>query len=245
MKITIGHIYPDLLNLYGDRGNVQSLSKRLSWRGIESEVISYLSGDEIDFSKLDIIVLGGGSHKEQVCACNLLMPHKDELKNFIENDGVVLALCGGYHMLGTSFETADGKFDGLGILNITSTFGKEPFIGNIRIDTPLMDRPLYGFENHYEKTDIASYKPFGKVTHGFGNGNDGLEGLIYKNLICTNIHGPLLPKNPEISDFLLTKALEKKYNKKIVLEKLDDSLEEKTNEHVAVLYTEKEIKSRH
>ena len=245
MKLTIGHIYPDLLNLYGDRGNVQSFNKRLSWRGIEAEVISYLSGDEIDFSALDIIVLGGGSHKEQVAACELIRPHKDELKDYIENDGVILAICGGYHMLGTSFETADGKVEGLGILDITSTFGKNPMIGNIRIDTPLMDRPLYGFENHYEVTNIGSYEPFGKVTHGFGNGLNNVEGVMYKNLIGTNIHGPLLPKNPEICDYMLKKALEKKYNKEISLSVLDDSLEKATNEHVAILYTEKEIKSRH
>lgn len=245
MKLTIGHIYPDLLNLYGDRGNVQSFAKRLSWRGIDAEVISYLSGDAIDLSKLDIIMLGGGSHKEQVAACNLLRPLKDELKSYIENDGVILAVCGGFHMLGTSFETADGKAEGLGILDITSTFGKKPMVGNIRIDTPLMDRPLYGFENHYEVTDIGSYKPFGKVTHGFGNGLNENEGIMYKNLIGTNIHGPLLPKNPEICDLMLKNALEKKYNKEINLEPLDDSLEAKTNEHVSILYTEKEIKSRH
>lgn len=245
MKLTIGHIYPDLLNLYGDRGNIQSFAKRLSWRGIESEVISYLSGDEIDLSGLDIIMLGGGSHKEQTAACELLRPLKDELKSYVDNGGVILAVCGGYHMLGRSFETAEGKVEGLGVLDITSTFGKDPMIGNIRIDTPLMNRPLYGFENHYEKTDIGSYEPFGKVTHGFGNGINGNEGVIYKNLIGTNIHGPLLPKNPEICDYMLTKALEKKYDEEITLEPLDDSLEAKTNEHVAILYTEKEIKSRH
>ena len=245
MKLTIGHIYPDLLNLYGDRGNVQSFAKRLSWRGIDAEVISYLSGDKIDISKLDIIVIGGGSHKEQVAACNMLRPVKDELQAYIENDGVILALCGGFHMLGKSFETADGKFDGLGLLDITSTFGKKPMIGNIRIDTPLMTRPLYGFENHYETTDIGSYDAFGKVTHGFGNGLNEKEGIMYKNLIGTNIHGPLLPKNPEVCDHMLKKALEKKYNEEIELKPLDDSLEAKTNEHVAILYTEKEIKSRH
>ena len=245
MKLTIGHIYPDLLNLYGDRGNVQSFAKRLTWRGIDAEVISYLSEDKIDFSNLDIIMLGGGSHKEQVAACELLRPFKDELKSYIDNGGVILAVCGGFHMLGNSFETADGKTKGLGILDITSTFGKNPMIGNIRIDTPLMDRPLYGFENHYEKTDIGNYEPFGKVTHGFGNGLNEVEGIIYKNLIGTNIHGPLLPKNPEICDYMLKNALEKKYGEEIHLATLDDSLEKKTNEHVSILYTEKEIKSRH
>ena len=244
MKLNVGHIYPDLLNLYGDRGNVQSFVKRLSWRGIEAEVISYLSGDAIDFSKLDIIMLGGGSSKEQIYACELLRKYKDELKTYIENDGVILAVCGGYHMLGKSFETATETIAGLGILDITSTYDKDPMIGNIRIDTKFMERPLYGFENHYEKTDIGSYESFGTVTHGFGNGYSNKEGLIYKNLIATNVHGPLLPKNPEICDYMLTKALDKKYGDKIVLEPLDDSLEMLSNKEASILFTEKELKSR-
>ena len=244
MKLNIGHIYPDLLNLYGDRGNVQSFAMRLKWRGIESEVFSYLSGDEIDFSKLDIVMLGGGSSKEQTFACELLSKYKDDLKDYIENDGVILAVCGGYHMLGKSFETADKTIEGLGILDITSTYGKDPMIGNIRIETKFMDRPLYGFENHYEKTDIGSYESFGTVTHGYGNGYNNKEGLIYKNLIATNVHGPLLPKNPEICDYMLTKALEKKYNKTVTLEKLDDSLEDISNKEASILFTEKELKNR-
>ena len=120
MKLTIGHLYPDLLNLYGDRGNIQCLRKRLEWRGMQAEVIPFLSGDDIDFSKLDIVLLGGGSDREQELVCGFLKNIQKDFKNFVENDGVVLAVCGGYQLLGRYYKTEEKTIEGLSILDITT-----------------------------------------------------------------------------------------------------------------------------
>lgn len=105
MKLTIGHLYPDLLNLYGDRGNIQCLRKRLEWRGIEAEVIPFISGDTIDFSKLDVVLLGGGSDREQELVCSHLQKIREDFRTYVEEDGVVLAVCGGYQLLGHYYKT--------------------------------------------------------------------------------------------------------------------------------------------
>ena len=118
MKLTIGHLYPDLLNLYGDRGNIQCLRKRLEWRGIEAEVIPFISGDTIDFSKLDVVLLGGGSDREQELVCSHLQKIREDFRTYVEEDGVVLAVCGGYQLLGHYYKTQTKTIEGLGILDI-------------------------------------------------------------------------------------------------------------------------------
>ena len=244
MKLTIGHIYPDLLNLYGDRGNIQSFVKRLEWRGIEAEVISFLTEDEIDFSKVDLVLLGGGSEREQETACTMLRKYSSDFKAFIEDNGVVLAVCGGFEMLGKYYFNKAGKVEGLNVLDITSDWQEEKKIGNISLECPLSTVPVYGFENHVCKIDIGSYTPFAKIMHGHGNADDGNEGLIYKNVIATSVSGPLLPKNPQISDYLLERALSRKYKEEVHLDPLPDELEKFTNEQVAPLFTKKVLLSR-
>ncbi len=234
MKLTIGHLYPDLLNLYGDRGNIQCFRKRLKWRGIESEVIPYLSGDTIDFNNLDIVFLGGGSDREQELVCKYLMEIREDFSAYIEDNGVVLAVCGGYQLLGKYYQTDSKKIEGLSILDITSEWKEPRLIGDIILDSSLSSRPIVGFENHAGRTEIGSYTPLGKVTHGCGNnGISGYEGVIYKNLIGTYLHGPLLPKNPEICDYLLSCALKHKYGENVTLEPLDDTLEHLANQTIA------------
>lgn len=234
MKLTIGHLYPDLLNLYGDRGNIQCFCKRLEWRGIEAEVIPYLSGDTVDFEKLDIVFLGGGSDREQELVCHHLMKIREDFNNYIEDNGVVLAVCGGYQLLGKYYQTNKKKIEGLSILDITSEWEEPRLIGNITLDSPLSSHPIVGFENHAGRTDIGTHTAFGKVLHGHGNnGISGYEGVIYKNLIGTYLHGPLLPKNPEICDYLLSCALKRKYGKEIELTPLDDTLEFTANQIIA------------
>ena len=152
MKLTIGHLYPDLLNLYGDRGNIQCFRKRLEWRGIEAEVIPFLSGDKIDFSKLDIVLLGGGSDREQELVCGYLKEIKADFKNYVEQGGVVLAVCGGYQLLGKYYKTDKKMIEGLGILNITTEWEPERLIRNIILQSPLFSDPVVGFENHGGRT---------------------------------------------------------------------------------------------
>lgn len=241
MKITIGHLFPDLLNLYGDRGNIQCLLQRLRWRGIEAEVKTFSIDEEIDFSALDIVLLGGGSDREQMLVCNRLKEIKAEFKEYVENMGVVIAICGGYQLLGKYYETDEGRIDGLDIVDMYTVQEKGRLINNIFIKSDLFEMPIVGFENHGGRTYINDNKPLGKVVFGKGNnGKSGYEGVVYKNVIGTYLHGPLLPKNPQLCDYLLTKALERKYGTdKAVLTPLDDTQEKEANKYIVDRYSDK------
>lgn len=233
MKITIGHLYPDLLNLYGDRGNIQCLMKRCQWRGIEAETIPFELEDEIDFSKLDIVLLGGGSDREQMLVCEKLKEIQKDFKAYVENYGVVIAICGGYQLLGNYYKTEQGTMKGLELVDLYTEQGEGRLIDNIVLQSDLFDMPIVGFENHGGRTYIKDNKPLGKVLYGAGNdGKSGYEGVVYKNVIGTYLHGPLLPKNPQLADWLISHALEQKYGKKIELASLDDSQEKEANEYV-------------
>ena len=240
MKLTIGHLYPDLLNLYGDRGNIQCFRKRLEWRGIEAEVIPFLSGDKIDFSCLDIVLLGGGSDREQELVCGYLKDIRDDFKQYVEKGGVVLAVGGGYQLLGKYYKTQTKTIEGLAILDITTEWEPERLVKNIILDSPLFDMPVVGFENHGGRTYIGKHTPLGKVFFGYGNtGKSGYEGVVYKNVIATYLHGPLLPKNPQVCDYLLERALKRKYGGDVELAPLADELERSANSYIAERYSDK------
>ncbi len=239
-KLTIGHLYPDLLNLYGDRGNIQCFRKRLEWRGMEAEVIPFLSGDRIDFSKLDIVLLGGGSDREQELVCGFLKDIQADFKAYVEDGGVVLAVCGGYQLLGKYYKTDKKTIEGLSILNITTEWQPERLIRNIVLNSPLFKQPVVGFENHGGRTYIGDHTPFGKVFYGLGNtGKSGYEGVVYKNVIATYLHGPLLPKNPQVCDYLLERALKRKYGSDVSLPPLPDEMEQKANGYIVNRYSDR------
>ena len=232
MNITIGHLYPDLLNLYGDRGNIQCLKKRCEWRGIRAEVKEFRSGDKVDFQDLDIVLLGGGSDREQMIVCNKLKEIREDFKEYVESDGVVIAVCGGYQLLGKYYKTDAGMIEGLNLVDIYTEQEEGRLIDNIVLDSDLVDMPVVGFENHGGRTYLNGNKPFGKVLYGAGNdGKSGYEGVVYKNVIGTYLHGPLLPKNPQVSDYLIQKALERKYGE-VQLMPLDDSQEKEANDYI-------------
>ena len=232
MKITIGHLYPDLLNLYGDRGNIACMMKRCQWRGIEAEMIEFNTGDEIDFCGLDIVLLGGGSDREQAIVCQNLLKIQKQFQEYVEDNGVVIAVCGGYQLLGRYYKTDDGMIEGLNLVDIYTEQEEGRLIDNIVLQSELADMPIVGFENHGGRTYINDNKPFGKVLYGSGNdGKSGYEGVVYKNVIGTYLHGPLLPKNPQICDYLIQKALERKYGP-VMLLPLDDSQEQEANEYI-------------
>lgn len=233
MKLTIGHLYPDLLNLYGDRGNIQCFIKRLQWRGIDVDIVSCPSGSRIDFERFDIVLLGGGSDREQELVCQYLKKVRKDFKDYVEKDGVVLAVCGGYQLLGNYYKTSSKTIEGLGILDIYTEWSKKRLVQNIILKNPFFLNPIVGFENHGGRTYIGNYTPFGKVLFGLGNtGKSGYEGVTHKNIIGTYLHGPLLPKNPEICDYLLQKALTRKYGGNIRLTALPDSLEHTANTYI-------------
>lgn len=232
-SITIGHLYPDLLNLYGDRGNIQCMMKRCQWRGIEARTIEYNLDDTIDFSELDIVLLGGGSDREQMLVCRKLQEIQKDFKAYVEDYGVVIAVCGGYQLLGNYYQTDQGRMEGLHLVDLYTEQQPGRLIDNIVLQSDLCEMPVVGFENHGVRTKIGGNKPFGKVLYGSGNdGESGYEGVVYKNVIGTYLHGPLLPKNPQICDYLIGKALERKYKEKISLEPLEDLEEEEANTYI-------------
>jgi len=226
MNLNICHLYPDLLDLYGDRGNILALAARCRWRGIEPVIQQASLGEDLDFMGMDILFLGGGSDREQGLLVQDLMRHEKELWNAIENGLVVLAICGGYQMLGRDYQMANGKIlQFLGIIDIWTIAGEKRLIGNVVVE--INGKTLVGFENHSGKTYLgAGVTPLGKVLFGNGNnGDDGEEGVRYRNVFGTYLHGPLLPKNPRLADLLLELAL-KRRGSDVPLTELDDSLEE-------------------
>lgn len=232
MKITIGHLYPDLLNLYGDRGNIQCLMKRCIWRGIQAKTITYELDDAIDFSELDIVLLGGGSDREQKLVCEKLQDIQPEFKKYVEDGGVVIAICGGYQLLGKYYKTAEGTMKGLDLVDLHTEQGEGRLISNIVLKSELFEMPIVGFENHGGRTNIGSNRPLGKVLYGSGNdGVSGCEGVVYKNVIGTYLHGPLLPKNPQLADELILRAL-RNQDSNACLTPLDDSQEKEANDYV-------------
>lgn len=240
MKMKICHLYPDLLDLYGDRGNIMALSVRSQWRGIESEVQKVSLGEPLDFQTLDILFIGGGSDREQSILVEDLMKREQELRAAIKDGLVVLAICGGYQLLGQYYQITDGtRIPGLGILDLWTIAGPKRLIGNVVVDCAGRQFPLstlstlVGFENHSGKTFLGpGLQPLGKVLHGNGNnGENGGEGVRYKNVFGTYLHGPLLPKNPHFADLLLELALARRGISE-PLSLLDDQLEEMAHQTV-------------
>lgn len=239
MNIKIGHLYPDLLNLYGDRGNIQCLKKRCQWRGIEAEVQSFRISDQIDFSDLDIVLLGGGSDREQMLVCEKLKTIQDDMKGYVEDGGSVIAVCGGYQLLGHYYDTEEGRIEGLSLVDIYTEHGDPRLISNVILENEQFEYPIVGFENHAGRTYIGDHKPFGKVLTGSGNNaKDGTEGILYKNVIGTYLHGPLLPKNPHISDYLIRNAMNRKYGTSELMP-LDDSQELEANKYIVDRFAKK------
>ncbi|MCD7841296.1 MAG: glutamine amidotransferase [Lachnospiraceae bacterium] len=239
MKLTIGHLYPDLLNLYGDRGNIQCMKKRCEWRGIEAEVREFQITDEVKFSDLDIVLLGGGSDREQMLVCEKLKTIREDFHAYVEDGGSVIAVCGGYQLLGHYYDTADGRIEGLSLVDLYTEQGSPRLISNIVIANDDFPYSIVGFENHGGRTFIGENKPLGKVQFGFGNnGKDGAEGVLYKNVVGTYLHGPLLPKNPHVCDYLLGNALEHKYGTR-ELSSLDDEQELEANRYIVERFTGK------
>lgn len=226
MELKICHLYPDVLNLYGDRGNVICMEKRLQWRGIDVSTTGVSIGQSLNASQFDLFFIGGGQDFEQgVLLSDLASGKTAELKAAVEDGIPVLAICGGYQMLGSYYKTWDGQqCDFTGILDLYTEGTKERMIGNYAFTCDELGVNVVGFENHSGKTYLgSSVKPLGKVLTGKGNnGEDGTEGARYKNVFASYAHGCLLPKNPALADYILKVALERKYGA-VELTALDDT----------------------
>lgn len=228
-ELTMFHLYPELLNLYGDSGNMLVFQKRCAWRNIACTVREIHVGDTLDLSLADIVFIGGGSDREQKIVCETLQNYKSELSAYVEDGGVLAAVCGGYQLLGHSYMMQDEKLQGLSLVDLYTDRGQPRLIGNIAIESSISSTPIVGYENHAGRTHLgAGVQPLGRVLCGYGNdGESGFEGCLYNNVVGTYIHGPLFPKNPGVIDYLMQRALARKGNYE--LEPLDDEYELEAN----------------
>ncbi len=222
-------LYPDLMNIYADRGNLLLLERRCGWRGIGFQVTAAALGDVIDPDAHDLFYLGGGQDRDQVlCAQDLVDVKREALHAAVDRGAAVLAVCGGYQLLGHSYELGEQSIPGVGLVDLRTVRAEGPrLIGNIAIevDLPGLDGPrvLAGFENHGGRTTLGTdERPLGRVLRGHGNdGHSGLEGVQRGHVIGTYMHGPLLPKNVWFADWLVQAALALD----VPLAPLDDELE--------------------
>ena len=233
MKLVIGYLYGDLMNIYGDTGNIIALKKRAEWRGIDVTVKNISIGDKLKKGDVELFFFGGGQDQQQeLVAKDLTLSKGKIIKQEVERGVPLLAICGGYQLLGQYYKPHKGhKLPGIGLFPAYTVASHDRMIGNIVINSQF--GKLVGFENHSGKTYLRKEaKPLGRVISGYGNNGeeDKTEGCIYKNAIGCYMHGSLLPKNPALADWLLQKALEVKYGKEIELKPLDDSLENKAHQ---------------
>lgn len=242
-KLIIGWLYPELMNIYGDRGNITTLVKRSEWRGIKTEVKNFNPGFFDDqLRSCDLLVMGGAQDKQQEIVNEDLKKHHKTLSEMVDDNTPGLFVCGGFQFLGNYYKESDGTIiDGLGIfdMNTQNPGPDEPrLVGNIAIQPSFElnsqssmvngQSAIVGFENHGGRTILgANVKPLGAVIKGHGNNDDGTEGAIYKNSFGTYMHGPILPKNPHFADYLLKLALDTDE-----LDPLDDKLEWLANETI-------------
>ena len=237
MELGICHLYPEALNLYGDRGNILCMKKRLEWRGIDVTVDGCDIGEKRDLTKYDLFFIGGGQDFEQeVLLSDLASGKADAIRSAVEDGKTFLTICGGYQMMGHYYETFDGtKCEFLGAVDLYTVGSKTRMIDNYayEVDNAGEKIMVVGFENHSGKTYLgAGVSPLGKVLAGNGNnGEDGTEGVRYKNVFGTCSHGPLLPKNPKLCDLILQTALVRKYGS-CTLEPLPDDFENLAHDSV-------------
>ncbi len=207
------------------------LAHRLKQRQIPFEIAEVHVGDSISLSSADIVFIGGGSDREQKIVCSALQTFRDELAAYVEDGGVLAAVCGGYQLLGHYYLLDDEKIKGLSLVDLYTDRGTPRLIGNIAIKSSICPHPIVGYENHGGRTHLAGdITPLGVVEYGHGNdGETGYEGCLYKHVLGTYIHGPLFPKNPGVADFLLRTACARRGICQ-ELEPLDDTIELQAND---------------
>jgi CobQ-like glutamine amidotransferase family enzyme len=232
MELRFLALYPEQMNIYADRGNVIFLQRRCEWRGIDFAYASAGPEEGFDPAAHDFVYLGGGQDRDQrAVAADMVESKQAAMTEATEDGAVVLAVCGGYQLLGSSYQLDEESLPGLGLVELETVRSQGPrLIGNVAIEVDLGAGPqvVAGFENHGGRTHLGGRAtPLGKVLKGFGNnGEDGFEGVRRNNLIGTYLHGPLLPKNAWLADHLIALALERRYGARPELEPLDDLLEQ-------------------
>lgn len=231
MKFRLLSLYPDQMNIYADRGNILFLQKRCEWRGIDFELAPCGIGEDFDPAQHDMLYVGGGQDRDQrTVARDLIETKRDAVRDGFESGMVMLAVCGGYQLMGNYYELGSEQIEGLSLIDLRTVRSDGPrLIGPVAIETTVtgVERTLAGFENHGGRTWLGpGVEPLGKVVSGHGNnGEDGYEGATSGNLIGTYLHGPLLPKNAWLADHLIATGLERSYEQQVDLVPLGDELE--------------------
>ena len=227
MNLRLLALYPEQMNIYADRGNIIFLQRRCEWRGLGFSYAAAGPGEDFDPVAHDLVYIGGGQDRDQVLVAeDMLRTKRDAIASAVEDGAALLAVCGGYQLLGHSYQLGEESLPGLGIADLETVREEGPrLIGNVSIETE--DGILAGFENHGGRTHLGpGAEPLGRVLHGHGNnGSDGLEGVRRLNMIGTYLHGPLLPKNASLADRLIALALERRTGSPVELAPLDDDLE--------------------
>ena len=231
MKVVIGHLYPDYLNIYADRGNIAVFERRAAWRGIELDVEEIGPEDEVRAGAYDLLYIGGGQDREQALIAPDLAAKGESVKAAVEAGAALLAVCGGYQLLGQFYRDRSGaELPGVGLFPLHTVAGERRMIGDVLLECELepgATRMLAGFENHAGRTYLDDgAEPLGRVVAGFGNdGESGYEGCRVGKALGTYLHGPLLPRNPWLADWLLGQALAHRLDEAPSLEELPDELE--------------------
>jgi CobQ-like glutamine amidotransferase family enzyme len=235
VKIVVGHLYPDYLNIYADRGNIAVLSRRASWRGHELEVRPVSVGEPVDPGVHDLLYIGGGQDREQALVAQDLLAKAVGVRESVAEGAAVLAVCGGYQLLGRTYRDFHGAdLPGIGLFPFDTVAGDTRMIGDVLLECELEPgarRTLAGFENHAGRTRLdPGVQPLGRVVAGFGNdGESGWEGCRVGRAIGTYLHGPLLPRNPWLADWLLAQALSHRLGDPPELAPLADELEDEAH----------------
>jgi lipid II isoglutaminyl synthase (glutamine-hydrolysing) len=231
MELRVLSLYPEQMNIYADRGNIVFLQRRCEWRGIGFSWAGAGPGTKVDPAAHDLLYIGGGQDRDQkMVAVDMVESKRIDLTAAVESGAVLLAVCGGYQLLGHSYQVGTETLPGLGLADLETIREPGPrLIGNVAIESDLGSGPriLAGFENHGGRTYLGTgVHPLGKVLEGHGNnGRDGIEGVRRNNLFGTYLHGPLLPKNAWLADHLIALALQRRYGTRPELEPLEDELE--------------------
>jgi CobQ-like glutamine amidotransferase family enzyme len=229
VRIRVAHLYPDYLNIYADRGNIAVLARRSSLRGHSIDVTGVEPGDPLDASSFDLLYVGGGQDREQALIAPDLAARADTIATAVSGGTVLLAVCGGYQLLGRGYRGRDGSWlPGAGLFPLETVAGGRRLIGNVLLEADLDGVPtlVAGFENHAGRTLLGpAARPLARVETGHGNdGRSGFEGAYQGGVVGTYVHGPLLPKNPWLADWLIARALRRRCGE-VVLEPLDDAHE--------------------
>ncbi len=235
MIIRVGHLYPDYLNIYADRGNIAVLSRRAAWRGHELQVDSIGMAQRVEPGAHDLYYVGGGQDREQALVAQDIAGKGEALQQAVEGGAAVLAVCGGYQLLGHFYRERSGaELPGAGVLPLHTVAGERRMIGDVLLEcefVPGERRTLAGFENHAGRTILEEgTAPLGRVVAGFGNdGSSGFEGCRAGRVVGTYLHGPLLPRNPWLADWLLAQAIAHRTGAPAVFEPLADALEDEAH----------------